>query len=164
MGRQASEAGNTPSPDLSPDRLAGARMDDVIRLLIRLAVFLVSSAVGLLVADAILDDMSVDAEGFVTVIVVFAVAQSVLGPFIAKVVARNAGAFLGGIGLVTTLVALLLAHTIGDALTIDGVGTWIAATVLVWLATALATLLIPLILVKLGVQAARREPGPLERG
>jgi MFS-type transporter involved in bile tolerance (Atg22 family) len=80
------------------------------------------------------------------------------------VVARNANAFLGGVGLVTTFVALLLAQTFGDALTIDGVGTWIAATVLVWLATAIATLLIPLILVKLGVEAARRERGPVERG
>jgi hypothetical protein len=138
-------------------------MDDVIRLLVRLAVFLVSAAVGLLVADALLDEMTVEAAGFVTVIVVFAVAQAILGPFIATVVARNASAFLGGIGLVTTFIALLLAHTIADALTIEGVGTWIAATVLVWLATALATLLIPLILVKLGVQAARREPGRLER-
>jgi hypothetical protein len=141
-------------------------MDDVIRLLIRLVVFLVSAAVGLLVADAVLDDMTVEATGFVTVIVVFAVAQAILGPFIAMVVARNASAFLGGIGLVTTFIALLLAKTIGDALTIEGVGTWIAATVLVWLATAIATLLIPLILVKLGLEAARRERGrgPVERG
>jgi hypothetical protein len=139
-------------------------MDDVIRLLIRLAVFLVSAAVGLLVADAILDDMTVEAAGFVTVIVIFAVAQAILGPFIAMVVARNASAFLGGIGLVTTFIALLLAQTIGDALTIEGVGTWIAATVLVWLATAIATLLIPLILVKLGVEAARRERGPVQGG
>jgi Mycobacterial 4 TMS phage holin, superfamily IV len=129
-------------------------------------VFLVSAAVGLLVADAVLDDMTVEATGFVTVIVVFAVAQAILGPFIAMVVARNASAFLGGIGLVTTFIALLLAKTIGDALTIEGVGTWIAATVLVWLATAIATLLIPLILVKLGLEAARRERGrgPVERG
>ncbi len=138
----------------------------MIRLLIRLVVFLVSAAVGLLVADAVLDDMTVEATGFVTVIVVFAVAQAILGPFIAMVVARNASAFLGGIGLVTTFIALLLAKTIGDALTIEGVGTWIAATVLVWLATAIATLLIPLILVKLGLEAARRERGrgPVERG
>ena len=138
-------------------------MDDVIRLLIRLAVFLVSAGVGLLVADALLDEMTVEAAGFLIVIVIFAVAQAILGPFIARVVARNANAFLGGVGLVTTFVALLLAKTIGDALTIEGVGTWIAATVLVWLVTALATLLIPLILVKLGVEAARRERGPVER-
>ena len=135
----------------------------VIRLLIRLAVYLVSSTVGLVVADAILDGMTVELAGLVTVVVVFTAAQAVLGPFIAKVVARNATAFLGGVGLVTTFVALLLAQALGDALTIDGVGTWIAATALVWLATALATLLIPLLLVALGVQAARSNRGPLDR-
>ena len=55
----------------------------------------------------------------------------------------------------TTFVALLIASTIGDALSISGVATWIAATVLVWLVTALATLLIPLLLVKMGIEAAR---------
>lgn len=129
--------------------------DRVIRLLIRLAIYLVSSTVGLLVADAILDDMTVEASGLVTVVVIFTVAQAILGPFIAMTVARNANAFLGGVGLVTTFVALLIASTIGDALSISGVATWIAATVLVWLVTALATLLIPLLLVKMGVEAAR---------
>jgi len=127
----------------------------VIRLLIRLAIYLVSSVVGLLVADAILDDMTVEASGLVTVVVIFTVAQAILGPFIAMTVARNANAFLGGVGLVTTFVALLIASTIGDALSISGVATWIAATVLVWLVTALATLLIPLLLVKMGIEAAR---------
>lgn len=138
-------------------REGGPRVDTerVIRLLIRLAIYLVSSTVGLLVADAILDDMTVEASGLVTVVVIFTVAQAILGPFIAMTVARNANAFLGGVGLVTTFVALLIASTIGDALSISGVATWIAATVLVWLVTALATLLIPLLLVKMGVEAAR---------
>ncbi len=127
----------------------------MIRLLIRLAIYLVSSVVGLLVADAILDDMTVEASGLVTVVVIFTIAQAILGPFIAMTVARNANAFLGGVGLVTTFVALLIASTIGDALSISGVATWIAATVLVWLVTALATLLIPLLLVKMGIEAAR---------
>lgn len=138
-------------------RRGGPRVDTdrVIRLLIRLAIYLVSSVVGLLVADAILDDMTVEASGLVVVVVIFSIAQAILGPFIARTVARNANAFLGGVGLVTTFVALLIASTIGDALSISGVATWIAATVLVWLVTALATLLIPLLLVKMGVEAAR---------
>ena len=56
--------------------------------------------------------------------------------------------------------ALWLTTLIGDSLTIDGgVSTWLAAIVIVWLATALATLLIPLILVKFGVEAARARRG-----
>jgi hypothetical protein len=128
----------------------------MIRFLLRAVIFLVSAAVGLLVAAALVDGVDVTTGGFVVAVVLFAVIQSVLSPFIAKVTAKNASALLGGVGLLSTFVALWLTTLIGDSLTIDGgVGTWITATVIVWLATALATLLIPLVLVKAGVEAAR---------
>lgn len=128
----------------------------MIRFLVRTAIFLVSAAVGLLVTAWLVDGFEVSAGGFLTAVVLFAVIQSVLAPFIAKVTARNASALLGGVGLLSTFVALWLTALLGDALTIDGgATTWIAATVIVWLATALATLLLPLILVKAGIEAAR---------
>ena len=128
----------------------------MIRFLVRTAIFLVSAAVGLLVTAWLVDGFEVSAGGFLAAVVLFAVIQSVLAPFIAKVTARNASALLGGVGLLSTFVALWLTALLGDALTIDGgASTWIAATVIVWLATALATLLLPLILVKVGIEAAR---------
>jgi hypothetical protein len=128
----------------------------MIRFLVRTAIFIVSAAVGLLVTAAVVDGFNVTASGFLTAVLIFAVIQSVLSPFIAKVTARNAAAFLGGVGLLSTFVALWLTTLIGDALTIEGgATTWLAATVIVWLATALATLLLPIILVKTGVEAAR---------
>lgn len=128
----------------------------MIRLLVRTAIFLVSAAVGLLVTASLVDGFDVSASGFLVAVVLFAGIQSVLSPFIAKVTARNAAALLGGVGLLSTFVALWLTSLIGDSLTIDGgVSTWLAATVIVWLATALATLLLPLILVKTGIEAAR---------
>jgi len=128
----------------------------VIRFLVRSLIFLVSAAVGLLVAAWLVDGVAVTAGGFLVAVVLFAVIQSILTPFLAKVTATNASALLGGVGLLSTFVALWLTTLIGDSLTIDGgVSTWLAAIVIVWLATALATLLIPLILVKFGVQAAR---------
>jgi hypothetical protein len=129
----------------------------MVRLLVRSLVFLVSAAVGLLAAALILDDVHLSASGFVLAVVLFAVIQSVLSPFIAKVAARNAAALLGGVGLIATFVALLVTSWVGDSLTIDGgAATWIAATVIVWLATALATLLLPFLLLKAGVESARR--------
>jgi hypothetical protein len=130
----------------------------VIRLLVRALVFLLSAAVGLLVAASVLDDVEVTASGFIVAVVVFAVLQSVLSPFILKITMRNAPAFTGGIGLISTFVALLVATLVGDGLEISGgIGTWIGATVIVWLVTALATLLIPFLLVKAGVEHAREE-------
>jgi hypothetical protein len=128
----------------------------MVRFLVRAVIFLVSAALGLLVAAALVDGVDVTTGGFVVAVVLFAVIQSVLSPFIAKVTAKNASALLGGVGLLSTFVALWLTTLIGDSLTIDGgVGTWLTATVIVWLATALATLLIPLVLVKAGIEAAR---------
>ncbi|WP_448061349.1 hypothetical protein [Cellulomonas hominis] len=122
----------------------------MIRLLLRAVIFLGSAAVGLLVASWVLDDVRVSASGFVTAVVVFAVVQSVLTPFIATVARRNAPAFLGGVGLISTLVALLAAAGLTDGLSISGVQTWIVATLVVWLATALATMLLPVALLRRG--------------
>ncbi|HQR26306.1 MAG TPA: phage holin family protein [Nocardioides sp.] len=128
----------------------------MIRFLVRLAVFLVSAAVGLLVATWLVDGVSVTAGGFVIAVVLYALIQSIMAPFLTKVAMNNATAFLGGMGLVATFVALLVTSWVSDALTITGgATTWIAATVIVWLVTALATMLLPFILVKSGVEAAR---------
>ncbi|QBJ95851.1 hypothetical protein ERC79_07615 [Rhodococcus sp. ABRD24] len=126
----------------------------MIRLLIRAAIFLGSAAIGILAAVWLLPEVSVSASGFATAVVVFAIAQSVLSPFIMKVAAKNASAFLGGIGLVSTFVALIIASAFGG-LSISGWRTWILATIVVWLATALATVLLPIVLVKNKVENGR---------
>ncbi len=128
----------------------------MIRLLIRTAVNLISAAIGVLVATAFLKNMTVSPSGFVLAVVIFALAQAILTPFVFKVIRRNADAFLGGVGIVSTLVALILASLIGDSITIVGISTWIAASVIVWFAAAIASLFVPFLLVKLGVQEARR--------
>ena len=114
-----------------------------------------ASAIGLLVAKLTLDGMAIDLTSFISVVVIFTVLQSVLAPFIAKMSARNAPALLGGVGLLSTFVALLVTALISDGLTIDGLSTWVLASLIVWLVTMLATLLLPIVLVKMGVENAR---------
>lgn len=120
----------------------------MIRILLRALIFLLSAALGLWVASLLLPDLTVTPSGFITAVVVFAVTQSVLSPFLAKVIARGAPAFLGGIGLVSTFVALWIASLFPGGLTIVGWQTWILAALVVWLVTALATLLLPLLLLR----------------
>jgi uncharacterized membrane protein YvlD (DUF360 family) len=117
-------------------------------MLLRVAVFLGSSAVGLLIAAWLIEGVSVRALGFVVAVVVFSVAQAILSPFIAKLANRYASAFLGGIGLISTLLALILASVLTNGLTIRGIGAWIGATVVVWLVSALATVLLPKLFLK----------------
>lgn len=120
----------------------------MVRFLLRIAIFLGSSAVGLLVAAWLVPGVSVSAWGFITAVVIFSVAQAVLSPFFLKMATRYASAFLGGIGLVSTLVALILASVFTHGLSIRGLGSWIAATVVVWLVTAVATVVLPALLLK----------------
>lgn len=146
-----------------PPGVAADPYDDLmIRIVVRVLVYLISAAIGILVATAILDKMTVHVAGFLLAVIIFAAAQAILSPFIVKFVHRNAEAFIGGVGLVSTFVALLLASLLGgDGISISGVGTWIAATVIVWVVTALATLVVPWLLAKAGVAHAResRESG-----
>ncbi|MGB3482264.1 MAG: phage holin family protein [Mycobacterium sp.] len=120
----------------------------MIKLLLRLAVFLGSAALGLLAAAWLVPGVSVSVWGFVAAVVIFAVAQAVLAPVFGKLATRYASALLSGIGLVSTLAALILASLLTSGLVIRGIGSWIAATVVVWLVTALATLLLPKLVLK----------------
>ncbi|MFI8594675.1 hypothetical protein ACIGCK_09660 [Microbacterium sp. NPDC078428] len=117
--------------------------------LLRTLVFLLSAALGLVVADLLLPGFVIvwhDWWGFVLAIVVFAVLQSVLSPWIATMARRYAPALLGGIGIISTLVALLVVVLlpIGGLRITDAI-SWVLAPVVVWVITALATVLLPLL-------------------
>ena len=120
----------------------------MIRLLIRIALALLGNALGLWVASLLLDDMSVSASGFIVAVLIFTVLTVVLQPLIAKTAMQNAPALQGSSALVTTFLALLITTLIADGLSIDGVVTWILATIIVWLFTLIAAWLLPLFLLK----------------
>lgn len=132
----------------------------MINFTIRAIIFLVSAAVGLIVADLVLEGVRIDWShwwGFVLAVVIFAVLQSVLTPWAAKVARHNAPALLGGIGIVSTFVALLVVALVpGAGLTIGLPGwTWLVAPVIVWVVTALATWLLPALFIKKKVEQRR---------
>lgn len=128
----------------------------MIRFLIRAGIFLSSAAVGLLAAAVLIDGVSVSASGFIITVVVYATAQSIVSPAVLKFAVANARALLGGIGLISTLIALFVASRFTNSLTLSGgISTWILAALVVWTVTAIATLFLPMALVKAGVQAAR---------
>jgi uncharacterized membrane protein YvlD (DUF360 family) len=115
----------------------------VIRLLVRLLIAVLSNAVGLIVAAAVLDGMSLDATGFIVAVVVYTVVFALLQPFLISVLRRSPAPVLGGVALIATLVSLIVTALLTDGLSISGIGTWFAATVIVWLASVLAAFLLP---------------------
>lgn len=131
----------------------------MLTLLIRALIFLVSAALGLIVADLVLEGFYLhwnDWWGILLAVVIFAVLQSVLAPWLLKITRRHAHALIGGIGLLSTFVALLIAVLIPAAgIGIDGPVAWIIGTLIVWLVTALATWLLPPLFIKNKVQDRR---------
>ena len=104
---------------------------------------LVANAVGLIVAAAVLDGMAIDVTGFIVAVVIFTVAVALLQPFFGAQLRRRRSSALGGVALFGTLAALILTDVLSDGLSIDGVGTWLAATVIVWAASLLAAFILP---------------------
>jgi uncharacterized membrane protein YvlD (DUF360 family) len=115
----------------------------VIRLLVRTAVAVAANAIGLIVAAALLDGVHLNGAAFLVAVVIFTVAFALLQPFLLLQLRRlRALAFIAA-ALLATLISLIVTDLVSDGLTIDGVGTWIAATVIVWLAALLAAFILP---------------------
>ncbi|CAM3431159.1 hypothetical protein [Isoptericola cucumis] len=135
----------------------------MIRFLIRAAIFLLAAAVGILLTDwgfSMLDLETFEINwseplGFVVAVVVFALAQAILSPFLAKIARNNAPALVGAVGLLSTFVALIIAVLTTDGLVISGAAGWILGPVVVWLMGMLAAFLLPLFLLKEGVEKVR---------
>ena len=115
----------------------------MIRLLVRLLIAFASNGVGLIVGALVLDGMKLNATGFVVSVVIYTVLFAFLQPFLVAMLRRSPAPVLGGVALIATLVSLIVTTIVTDGLSIDGVGTWVAATIIVWLASVLAAFVLP---------------------
>jgi len=131
----------------------------VITFFIRTFIFLISSAIGLIVADLLLEGFVIEWSkwwGFLICIVIFTILQSILSPWISSIANRYAPALLGGIGIISTLVSLLVVVLLPiGGLRITDVLSWILGPVIVWLVSAIGTVLLPMIFLKREVAERR---------
>jgi putative membrane protein len=131
----------------------------MVRLLATAVVSLIADAIALVVAAQVLDDMSLDAGGFVTALVLFAVVGLLVEPLMRQVAVRNAPALLGSTALVATLVSLIVTALVSDGLQISGALTWVLATVIVWAVALVASLLLPLVIFRSVLREAQAGRG-----
>jgi uncharacterized membrane protein YvlD (DUF360 family) len=115
----------------------------MIRLLVRTLIAVAANAIGLIVAAIVLDGVHLNVASFIVAVVIFTVVFAVLQPFLAVQLRRLGNGAIGATALIATLVSLLLTDLLSDGLSIDGVGTWIAAAVIVWLAALVAAFVLP---------------------
>src|SRR5690606_17868545 len=109
----------------APSMLCASRSpqehDGMTRFLIRIAFSLGAVAVALLVCSWVLPDFGLSLAGFSTAAIVSTFAQGLLGPLIFHLARKEAWAILGGVGLLSPFVALLIASLFPGGLHIRGI-------------------------------------------
>ncbi|RDH74170.1 hypothetical protein DVS77_33310 [Mycolicibacterium moriokaense] len=118
------------------------------QIFLRAVALLASWAIGLLVAAWTVPGVSLSASGFIVAVMVFAVTQAILSLSILKLPHWYVPLLLGGTGLALTIVALMLASVLTHRLTIDGVASWLATTVVVWLVTTIGAITLPELVIR----------------
>lgn len=115
----------------------------MIRLLVRTVVAVAANAIGLIVAALVLDRFSINAASFIVAVVIFTIVFAVLQPFLAVQLRKLGNGAMGATALIATLVSLVITDLVSDGFTISGVGTWVLAALIVWLAALVAAFILP---------------------
>lgn len=118
----------------------------MMRTLISVLFYILANGVGLLVAALLLDGLKLGFSGFVIATLLLSLVEAIAGPILNRISDRNVPALKGGVALVTTFVGLGITNAIMPAMSMDGLATWLAATLLVWLGALVANILLPMFL------------------
>lgn len=110
------------------------------RMGINLVMSLVGIAVGLLLCAAIFgDDFDMTTEGLIFATIVFWIAHLILNFIALRILIREPSVAMAGLlALVSTIVALLIVNWIVDGISISGTMTYVLATLIIWITTAVA--------------------------
>jgi len=127
----------------------------MVRLLLRTAATILANAVGLLVAVMLLPGFSITATGFIVVLLIYTGVMILTEPLITKIALTSMPQIRGAISLVSAFIGLKVTEWLATGLVIGGISNWLAATLLVWLGSLIAGILIPLYVFKSLAQNAR---------
>lgn len=120
----------------------------MIRLLVSALFYVLANALGLFIAVLLLDGFDLSPIAFIWATLIFSAIEVVAGPLVLKISIKNVPALQGGVALVTTFLGLFLTEIFVDGMVIGGIANWLAATLLVWLGTLVASLVLPMLMFK----------------
>jgi hypothetical protein len=120
----------------------------MIRLLLQIAATILANAVGLLLAAALLNGFTISATAFVIVLLVFTGVMVLTGPLMTKVAVTSVPQIRGSVALVTVFVGLKVTEWLMQGFDMGGLSNWLAATLLVWLGSLVAEILLPIYVFK----------------
>ena len=108
-----------------------------MRLLLQIVSQLVLAAIALIVVHFAVPGVTLHLGGFFVALGVFALAQAVFSPLVMKLAQRYAAPLAGGVGLVSTMLALWVATLFQGGIEITQVSAWFLAPIIIWVITAL---------------------------
>ncbi|MEO1677238.1 MAG: hypothetical protein AAFU80_03670 [Pseudomonadota bacterium] len=120
----------------------------MVRFIYSTAAYLLANSVGLLLAVLLLPNFTIDPLSFVIAVAIFSVVQTVAGPMITKLSLKQMPQLMGGVALVVVLLGLLITDLFMPAMQIGGIANLLAATLLVWIGSLVASILIPIYVIK----------------
>lgn len=112
------------------------------------ATYLIANAVGLLLSIVILPGFTIGPMAFFVAVLIFSVVQGISAPLITKLSQRKVPQMMGGISLVTIFIGLWITSVLVSGMEIGGIANWLAATLLVWIGSLVAEILLPIYVFK----------------
>ena len=112
------------------------------RLGIRIAASLVGILIGIIVSVALLDSFSATTKAIVVCTLLFWVVNLVVNFVAVRILIRQPSVGTAGLlALASTIVSLIIVNIVVSGLTIHGASTYVFATLIIWIATALADMI-----------------------
>jgi hypothetical protein len=109
---------------------------------IRLAASLIGIALGIIISAAFLGGFSTTTTGIVEATVVFWIVHLIVNFLALRVLIRQPSLALAGLlALASTIVSLVIVNLIVSDISIRGTGAYLGATLIIWIATAIADML-----------------------
>ena len=120
----------------------------MMRLLLSTLATIIANAVGLLLAAMLLTGFTIDAVSFIVVLLVFTGVLILTGPLMTKVAVTSVPQLRGSVALVTVFLGLKVTEWLMPGFDMGGLSNWLAATLLVWLGSLVAEILLPIYVFK----------------
>lgn len=120
----------------------------MVRLALSIVATIIANAVGLLLATALLAGFSIDAVSFAVVLLVFTGVMILTGPLVTKIAVTSIPQIRGSISLVSVFFGLKVTEWLMPGFDMGGLSNWLAATLLVWLGSLIAEILLPIYVFK----------------
>lgn len=120
----------------------------MIKTFKKILLTVIGNFIGILLASLLLSKFHITGLGILVSVLLFTLAQLVLSPIVGKLTSKYAPSLNSLIALITTYLALLLTSIFTTGLKVDGIFTWITASVLIWLLTVVLSVVLPKVIFK----------------